>query len=414
MYDEFSREAMVQYKELPYETNELYKKYKLNINLLEPDQVNAPEDREWKQLHYEVSERFRIRFDAVICNGFMVHRSDNSAPIVSNSPEGLGEGFLKEKLFNNHDDRFAAYTHAYSKEVIDIHPSGSSSINLLFITTKNPPPVQVRIRCGADSNTKLNEFYVSKTEGTTTSGSMHEIQSEKGSKIEMSMLHMEDKYTDVFSLVKGRASEESTIKTNFICAGGRHMRHRNEIDAVGKNSKIETNDAVVGFDSTKVDIGTTTRNLEKMTHSISTANAAMFDDSIAYIKGFAKIAKGSAKSVSRINERGIINGKNSYLYLVPDMSIDESDVIATHSGASAPVEEDKIFYLQSHGISKESAEFLIMAGLMLDVVSRISDASTQIIVYSMIVDKIRNKSFGIPKITSMGEVWLPVHKGENR
>lgn len=414
MYEEFLKEAMIQYKRIPYEKNELYKKYKLDMDLEEPDRTNAPSEEEWRDIYSEVLERFRIKFDAVICNGYVVHKSREEEEVILNSLKELGDDFLRNKLFNNNEDRFAAYTHAYSNGVMDICPNKEGSTNILFITTENPLPVQVRVRCKPGSDARLNEYYVSKVKGIATSGFMHEIYSEVGSKIEISMLHMEDENTDVFSLIKGRVDEKAAVRTNFICAGGRNIRHRNDISAIGEDSSVETNDAVVGFGSTKIDIGTTTGNLEKKTRSKSTAKAIMFDDSLAYIKGFAKITKGSEKSVSRINERGIISGKNARLYLIPDMSIDESDVIATHSGASAPVEEDKIFYLQTHGISDKTARFLIMAGLMSDIISRISDTSLQVVVYSTIVDKIRNKKYGIPEITDMREMWLPANKSTNR
>lgn len=406
MYEKFVAEAVEKYRELPYETNELYKKYKLKINPPLTFNKKLDNSKDWEELLEEATKSLNIKFDVVIHNGIIVQNQCGDIAVNQENYSELNNEFWENKLFDNSEDKFAAYIHAYSDSIIEINASAYTKINILFITSSNPPPIQINLKNTKNSNTIINEFYISKPEEECTVGFMHEIHSEINSQIELSMLHMEASNTDVFTLVKGDAKENSLIKTNMIFAGSRNTRHRNEIKASGKNSEIEMNDSVIGIDSSKIDIGNKTINSKEMTKSDSNIRAIMFDNSTAYIKGFAKIESGSTKSVSKINERGILDGKNAFLYLIPDMSIDENDVIAKHSSASAPIDKDKIFYLQSHGIDFDTSRYLIMNGLLSEVISKVNDSQMQIILYSVLADRIKNKKFTIPKVSGIQqEVW---------
>lgn len=406
MYKTFVEEAVEKYKDLPYEKNELYKKYRLKMNPSLIFDKKPDNSKDWEELFENATKSLNIKFDVVIYNGTIVQNQCGVVAVNQKGYDKLDNEFWENKLFDNSEDKFAAYIHAYSNSIIEINVCTYTKINILFITSSNPKPVQVYIKNTENSNTVINEFYISEQGTDCTSGFIHEIHSKRNSRIELSMLHIEASNTDILSLLKGEAEEGSLIKTNMLFSGGRNIRHRNKIMALGKSSEIEMNDSVIGIGSSKIDIGNETINSGEGTKSGSNIRAIMFDDSVAYIKGFAKIKSGSTKSISKIDERGILDGKSASLYLIPDMSIDENDVIAKHSSASAPIDKDKIFYIQSHGIDFDTSRYLIMSGLLSEVISKVNDSQMQIILYSVIADRIKNKKFGIPKVFGVQqEAW---------
>ena len=88
------------------------------------------------------------------------------------------------------------------------------------------------------------------------------------------------------------------------------------------------------------------------------------------------------------------------------MSIDESDVIATHSSASAPIDAEKVFYMQSRGIMDSTAQFLIMNGLISETISKITDNEMRMVSYSVAADRVKRRSPGVSEAHNISELWL--------
>lgn len=411
MYNNFVEEAVKMYRELPYENNELYKRYRLKFDLPDidaPKSYNADVGR-CRDIAESASKELRVQFDAVIYNGrYLQKRDDTKISISEMKTSDMSGEMIGHKLFHSSDDKFAAYTHAYSRLYISISGNGEATANILFITDSGSDsfPVQIRIDGTEGSKIFINEFYVSHGDNPAVCGAMHEIKALNGSHVELTMLHIEGKDVNSFSLVRGDALGNGTIKTNLISAGCKMFRHRNDLIAKGKGSTIETNDTIIGFGSQGIDVGTNTRNAETDTNSNSTIRAIVLDKSSAFIKGFAKIEKGCRGAVSRINEHGMIGDRDAFLYLIPDMSIDESDVIATHSSASAPVDAEKVFYMQSRGIMDSTAKFLIMNGLISETISKITDNQMRMISYSVAAERIRSRDLGVKEEHTISELWL--------
>ena len=402
MRDEFRKEAALLYKQMPYESNELYKKYQLLFEL--PDrEVKRPDSESWKQKVKELADRLNLKFDIVVHNGIVVHSLSKNA-LRQLDIEAMDDKSITEVLRSR--DKFAAYAYAKSEVAIELDSDADCVVDILFLNTSESLPVLFNIRARDGARVTVNELFFADADKDTVCGCMHDITAASGSEIELTMLHLEDKDSDVFTIINGRAEERSSIRTNLISMGGRKVRHRSKIVAAGKESRIFTNDVVLGFDSQKVDIETDTTSKNVHTESISNTRAIMLGSAAGIIKSFAKIEKGSKGSVSKINEHGIVDGEDSYIYLIPDMSIDESDVVATHAGAAAPIDKEKIFYMQSRGVDERLAKLLVMTGFLSESLGRISSEWVKRITYSSIVDKVKGGGFGVPEKIDISDAWI--------
>lgn len=66
-----------------------------------------------------------------------------------------------------------------------------------------------------------------------------------------------------------------------------------------------------------------------------------------------------------VNQEGrIINLTDNKCEIKPNLFIDENDVTASHSAHIGKCNDDKIFYLQSRGITKKEAEMLLIKGFL--------------------------------------------------
>ena len=94
------------------------------------------------------------------------------------------------------------------------------------------------------------------------------------------------------------------------------------------------------------------------------------DKSFCIMKGFAKIEKGATKAKSYVHERGILLDRGARVNGLPDMSVDENDVKATHSSATAPVDPESVFYLMSKGIDEIGVRKLLVTGFFANSISK--------------------------------------------
>ena len=161
-----------------------------------------------------------------------------------------------------------------------------------------------------------------------------------------------------------------------------------------------------GAESQKFDIGTQVVNSGIDTSVSLESKAALMDSSFCIMKGFAKVRKGAAQSKSYVHERGILLSSEARVYGLPDMSVDESDVKATHSSATSPVDEEAVFYLMSKGIDEVGVRKLLVTGFFAISISKIKNNLMKEFSMSLINSKLENKSYGEVPDMNARNVWI--------
>ena len=130
------------------------------------------------------------------------------------------------------------------------------------------------------------------------------------------------------------------------------------------------------------------------------------DKAVCILTGFANVGENASGSRSFVNERGILLDKRAYMSSIPGMSINNSNVKATHSSATAPVDEDLLFYLMSRGANETVAKKLVISGFFSNSIAKISSPIVKEAVASLMHEKINNKVFGtIPKM-DISSIWF--------
>ncbi len=95
--------------------------------------------------------------------------------------------------------------------------------------------------------------------------------------------------------------------------------------------------------------------------------AALFDQSRVDFAGMLKIAKGANGSDSYLQARALIVSPKAMARLDPGLEILANNVKASHGATVGRLREQDVFYLQSRGLSKASAERMLVSGFFSDV-----------------------------------------------
>lgn len=416
-YNAFVSQALEQFRTLPEETDELYKKYFVAMPLEAMGELissQKPAVMSPQNQIKDVISSLERKFEAIFwSNGEMV----DSKNIKAFKSQGLDSNLISSLMTKSSEDKIAAFLQAYSSRtiIIDVPKGTTAKLNLLFVNTTSPLPIQILIRIGEGAKLNLFEYYTSSTTEQSLLGSLHEITAEKYSTAEINIVHNEDKNTMSLGWAKIRGEEKSNVKVNFIYNGGTFTRSRSKVDVAGLEANAEVNELIVSTGEQKMDISTNIINTAKNSNAILESKAVLMDRSVCLLKGYASIMENAAGSRSYVNERGIVLDKTAHLDSIPSMSIGNSDVKATHSSATAPIDEESIFYLMSRGASEIDAKKMVISGFIAGIIGKIDDVIVREIVSSIINEKVTTKKFGfVPKV-STESLWLAgtVHKSSS-
>lgn len=87
----------------------------------------------------------------------------------------------------------------------------------------------------------------------------------------------------------------------------------------------------------------------------------------------AKIEKGCSKSVAHQQTKGLTLSKDAKIKALPNLYIDEYDVIANHACSIGSINKEDLFYLMSRGMSQEEASKIIVMGYVQPILDHIED-----------------------------------------
>lgn len=115
------------------------------------------------------------------------------------------------------------------------------------------------------------------------------------------------------------------------------------------------------------------RHLEKETKSNFLNYAIAKDNASMVLNNNAFIKQGASKSVVQQKAKGLTLSKKAKIKAMPNLFIDEYDVIANHAAAIGSINKEDLFYLMSRGLEESTASSLIVLGFIKPLLDKIED-----------------------------------------
>ena len=403
-YDSFVKGAKESYAKLPEETNELYKRHHVVVGKLgsldSDDRAESAAMEDFLQVN---KGRFGMEFDAVIGSSCMILNNKNVSVAAPQDSEVLLKGMLHE----SGDDKYTAFVNAYSKRAISVNvPKGERrEIKLLFLNHDQPLLSHVFMNADEGAKARVVEFYASTAAKSSAMATIHEITSGNNSNFEIDAVHNENSLTTLLSFCRNTMGDNSSLRFNTFYNGSQLGRIRNVMSASSQTSHVEVNEVVLGSGVQKFDIATQILNKGRDSNASLESKAVMMGSSFCLLKGFAKVLKGASGARSYVHERGVLLNKGARIDGLPDMSVEESEVKATHSSATAPVDEENVFYLMSRGIPEIGVRKLVVSGFLGEGISKMHSGAARDMAINLINHKLETKEFGaIPQANK--SAWM--------
>lgn len=189
----------------------------------------------------------------------------------------------------------------------------------------------------------------------------------------------------------------SRIYWNIGYFGGKKVRSRVYSVLLGEGSEAEDMEVLFGNKEQQFDVYSTLLHTGKNTTGRVLSNGVLRDKASLIFKGMIKISEGAKNSNSFLGEHGMLLSKEAKAKAIPSLEIETNEVKATHSASVSQIEEDKIFYLMSRGLSEEETKKMIAFGFFEPVIQKMYLEEIKTKLYHLLELKWQGREEEFPK-----------------
>ncbi len=174
-----------------------------------------------------------------------------------------------------------------------------------------------------------------------------------------------------FSDQRAELQKDSSLKLFNVTLGGRFSKTRVEASLAGEGSNAELKAIYFASGEQFFDFHTLQDHRVGNTRSDLLFKGALQDVARTVYAGLIRIEKHAARSDAYQANRNLVLSDKAKATSIPMLEIDNNDVRCTHGATVGPVDPLSLFYLESRGIPRASAQRMIVQGFFGEVVDRI-------------------------------------------
>jgi Fe-S cluster assembly scaffold protein SufB len=163
--------------------------------------------------------------------------------------------------------------------------------------------------------------------------------------------------------------------------GGYRAKMRNHTRLTGRGSVAEDLQAFYGAADQSYDSSFDLTHTATDTRGTSVTRGVFTDQARGMSRGLVRIEPEARKTVALISEHAMLLSRGARSDTIPILEILCRDVKATHSTSVAPVDPEKVFYLESRGMPQSEAIRMIGEGFLSNVYDRAPIAGLREILY---------------------------------
>jgi Fe-S cluster assembly protein SufD len=188
-----------------------------------------------------------------------------------------------------------------------------------------------------------------------------------------------------FSTQRAELSQDAAFRTLNVARGGRTTRNTIQVVLNGRGSQADLLGIVDVGGRQHVDFQTLQEHYGDATRSDLVIHDALRERASANFTGLIRINKPAHQTESSQEQKNILLSDSARADSDPKLEILNNDVIrCTHGAAVGPVDSEMVFYLQSRGLDRATAEQLIVEGFFQSTLGRLQSPDIEARVWSVI------------------------------
>lgn len=332
-------------------------------------------------------------FNIVLVNGvYSKELSDVNFPdeiVVDTFPKALEEHVsLIHSTFNgiakNNEEVFTALNTSYFHEGVFIHIPKKVKleklIHVIHVNTKSNVVSNVRLLIVADEFSEVGvvQSFASVNAMECLTNSVTEVFVKENAKVVIDKVQSEEPKNNLICTVQVNQKANSTFKINTATVSGDFVRNGVNIDVDGENCTSEMNGLYMQKGIQHVDNHTKISHLKPNCTSFELYKGVLSDKSTGVFNGKVIVAVDAQKIEAYQQNKNILLSREATMNAKPELEIFADDVKCSHGTTTGQFDEEAIFYLQTRGISKESAKKLLIEAFADEVIDKVDSEELRI------------------------------------
>ena len=291
-----------------------------------------------------------------------------------------------ESIKNNFDSKIGLKDDKYLNIDIDIKENKDKIFLNYEFDDNNYLVSQININLLKNTTSNFVILYKSKNDAFNNSKIV--INASDNSKSNISIINLLSNNSKSFISIENVEKDNADININFIDLGGnlKISNYYGKLDGI--NSKNNFNNIYMGINEDKIDMNFYLSNNNKNTIGNILSNGSLDNNSIKAFKGTIDFIEGCSKSIGEENENCILLSDTCISRSLPMLLCHEEDVQGAHGVSTGKIDESKLFYLMSKGISEKAAKKLIINANFNDIINEISNEEIKQLVIEEIDKKL--------------------------
>jgi Fe-S cluster assembly protein SufD len=131
----------------------------------------------------------------------------------------------------------------------------------------------------------------------------------------------------------------------------------------------------IGKTQDQFQLSTTSHHHARHTQSNTMVRGVLLDSSQATVDGMIKIDKDAQHTNAFLEQKILLLSPKARATAEPMLEIEANEVKASHAATVGKLDSEKLFYLQSRGLTKTQATKTLVSGFLRPVLDKITDPS---------------------------------------
>jgi len=176
---------------------------------------------------------------------------------------------------------------------------------------------------------------------------------------------------DVSIVQKNCIGEMSVVHSNCLWLNEGKGKVCNILE--GRKAEAYDLHIFVGKRDNRLHLDTLLRHVAEETKGNVLVKGIADNKAIANLDGMIKVDETGDGADSMLSEHVMLLSEEAHATANPGLEIKNNNVSSTHAASVSPIDEEKIFYLTSRGLSRENAKRLVVEGFLESGVDRIQN-----------------------------------------
>jgi Fe-S cluster assembly protein SufD len=173
------------------------------------------------------------------------------------------------------------------------------------------------------------------------------------------------------ALQRAHVGRDGSLRSSAVALGGEYARLRSESLLTGEGAESDLLAVYFGDGDQMLDFRTLQDHDAPRTRSDLLFKGAVEDTARSVYSGLIRLRKSAQKANASQTNRNLVLTEGAGAESIPNLEIEANDVKCSHASTVGPIDEDQLYYLESRGVSPETAARLIVLGFFDDVLERL-------------------------------------------